>query len=98
MSNDLRANFKERHYKCLYEAIDMVPLPTKKACPKKARKETGNKAPSTPMPLLDVMGPSSVPAVEEEAGLAPGGGGVSDGIAPVEEVSDQKDTYTRFSS
>lgn len=31
MSTDLRADFKERHRKRLYEAIDVVPSPAKKA-------------------------------------------------------------------
>lgn len=48
-SNDLRVGFKERHYKRLYEAIDMVPPPTKKACPEKAREEPGREVPSTPV-------------------------------------------------
>lgn len=30
MSIDLRAGFKERHRKCLHEAIDMVPPPAKR--------------------------------------------------------------------
>lgn len=71
MSTDLRAGFKESHHKHLYEAIDMVPPPTKKACPEKAREEIEREAPTTPVPQLDVMGPSSVPAAEEEVGLAP---------------------------
>lgn len=48
-SNDLRVGFKERHYKRLYEAIDMVSPPTKKACPEKAREEPGREVPSTPV-------------------------------------------------
>ena len=34
--NDLRAGFMERHHKRLYEAIDIVPFPAKRPCPKKA--------------------------------------------------------------
>ncbi|RVW64612.1 hypothetical protein CK203_048494 [Vitis vinifera] len=41
MSTDLRVGFKERHRKHLHEAIDMVPPPTKKACPEKAREKPG---------------------------------------------------------
>lgn len=48
-SNDLRVGFKERHYKRLYEAIDMVPPPTKKACPEKAREEPWREVSSTPV-------------------------------------------------
>lgn len=48
-SNDLRVSFKERHYKRLYEAIGMVPPPTKKACPEKAREEPGREVPSMPV-------------------------------------------------
>lgn len=46
----------------------MVPPPTKKACPKKAREETEREAPTTPVPQLDVMGPSNVPAAEKKVG------------------------------
>lgn len=72
MSANLRAGFKERHHKHLYEAIDMVPPPTKKACPKKAREETEREAPTTPVPQLDVMGPSNVPVDEKKVGPALG--------------------------
>lgn len=50
MSADLRAGFKERHRKRLYEAIDMVLSPTKKACPKMAWEGTEREAPTTPAP------------------------------------------------
>ena len=43
-----------------------------------------------PMPPPDVTGPSSSPAVEKEAGLAPRR--ASDGTAPTKEVLDQKNT------
>ena len=33
--NDLRTGFLERHRKRLHEAIDIVPPPAKRACPKK---------------------------------------------------------------
>ena len=50
MSTDLRVGFKERHRKRLHEAIDMVPPPTKKACPEKAREKPGREVPPMPMP------------------------------------------------
>lgn len=34
--NDLRAMFMERYRKRLYETINIVPSPAKKACPEKA--------------------------------------------------------------
>lgn len=33
MTTDLRVDFKERHHKCLHEAIEVVALPAKRACP-----------------------------------------------------------------
>ncbi|RVW29860.1 hypothetical protein CK203_087414 [Vitis vinifera] len=47
-------------------------------------------APAILVPQPDVMGPSSVSTVEEEAG--PALEGASDGTAPTDEVPDQKDT------
>lgn len=90
MLNDLRTYFKERHRKCLHEAIDMVPPPAKRACSEGVREEPGREVPSMLVPSLDVVGPSSVPAIEEKAGLAPRR--ASGGIAIPEEVLDQKNT------
>ena len=90
MSNDLRAGFKERHHKCLHEAIDMVPPPAKRACPERAWEELGREVPPMLVPPPDAARPNSMPAVEKEAGLAPGE--AFGGAAPIEEVLDQKDT------
>lgn len=73
MSADLRADFKEIHRKCLYAAIDVVPLPAKKDCQEKTREETERETLATPMPQSNVMGLSSAPAIEEEVGPALGG-------------------------
>lgn len=48
--NDLRAEFMERHHKRLYEAIDIVSPPTKKACQERAQKESAGEAPLVTMP------------------------------------------------
>lgn len=90
MSTDRRVGFKERHRKRLHEAIDMVPPPAKRACSERAWEELGKEVPPMLVPLLDATGPSSVPSVEKEVGLALGG--ASGGAAPIEEVLDQKDT------
>lgn len=84
MSNDLRTGFKERHRKCLHEAIDMVPPPAKRACSEGVREELGREVPSMPVPLPNVVGPSSMPTTEEKAGLAPRG--ASGGVALPEKV------------
>ena len=38
--NDLRTGFLERHRKQLHEAIDIVPLPAKRACLEKAQEDS----------------------------------------------------------
>ena len=96
MSTDLRVGFKERHRKHLHEAIDMIPPPTKKACLEKAREKPGKEVPPMLVPLLDTVGPNSVPTAKKE--VSPTLGGASDGTTPVEVVLDQKDTYIRSSS
>lgn len=88
MSTDLRASFKERHCKRFYEAIDMVHSLAKKGYPNKAREKIGREALVTPMPQPDVMGLSSVPTIEEEAG--PTLRGAFDGAIPIEEVSNHR--------
>ena len=90
MSTDLRVGFKERHRKRLHEAIHMVPPPTKRACPEGAREEPRRQVLPMPMPPLDTVGPSSTLVVEKE--VDPTLGGVSGGVALVEEGLDQKDT------
>lgn len=35
----LRTEFMERHHKCLYEVIDIISPPAKRACPEKAQEE-----------------------------------------------------------
>lgn len=37
--NDLRIGFIERHCKCLYEMVDIVPPLAKRACPERAQEE-----------------------------------------------------------
>ena len=88
--NDLIAEFKERHHKCLYEAIDMVPPPAKKACLEMAQEKPTRGAPPMVVPQSNVAGPSSAPATEKEAGLTTGE--APGDAAPVERVSDEKDS------
>lgn len=66
MSNDMRTGFKERHHKCLYERIDMVPLPVRRACRREFLEEPGREVPPMPMPLSDVVGSSSMPAAKKK--------------------------------
>lgn len=63
--NDLRAGFKERHYKCHHEAIDMVSPSAKKACPERAHEEPARKVPPVAVPLPDVAGPSTAPIAKK---------------------------------
>lgn len=92
MSADLMADFKKMHRKRLHEAIDMVPSPAKRPCPKEAQEEPGRKVLPMPVPPSNTMGPSSTPVTEKEVGPTPGG--ASGGAALVDEVLDQKDTLT----
>lgn len=73
MATDLRADFKERHRKCLHEAIEVVTLLAKRACPEGVYKEPARDVPSMPVPLPDTAGPSSVPTAKKEAGRVPDG-------------------------
>lgn len=58
--NDLRVGLMERHRKRLYETINIVPLPAKKACPEKAQEDpTGGGAPPLTVPHSDAAGPSA---------------------------------------
>lgn len=90
MATDLRADFKERHHKRLNEAIEVVALLAKRACLEEVHEEPARDVPSMPMPPQDIVGPSSVPTAEKEAGR------VLDwalgGATLVEEALDQKDT------
>lgn len=86
MATDLRASFKERHRKCLHEAIEVVALPTKIACPKRVQEEPMRDV--YPMPTLpsNAVGPSRVLTAEKEIG--PAQDGALGCAAPVEEVLD----------
>ena len=88
--NDLIAEFKEKHHKRLYEAIDMVPPPAKKACLEMAQEKPTRGAPPMVVPQSNVAGPSSAPTTEKEAGLTTGE--APGDAAPVERVSDEKDS------
>lgn len=86
MTIDLRASFKDRHRKRLHEAIEVVALPTKIACPKGVQEEPMRDV--HPMPTLpsDAVGPSSVSTIEKEIG--PAQDGALGCAAPIEEVLD----------
>lgn len=95
MSNNLRVGFKERHRKCLHEAINMAPSPVKKTCPKRVQEEPAREVPPMVVPLSDVARSSSAPVVEKDTGgkeVGPATRETSGGVAPVEEASDKKDT------
>lgn len=66
MSHNLRVGFRERHHKRLYEAIDIVPPSTKRACSEGAREESERGIPSMLVPQLDVTGSSSVPTLRKK--------------------------------
>lgn len=98
--NDLRAGFKERHYKRHHEVIDMVSPPAKKACSKRAHEEPTRKVHPVAMPPPDVAGPSSAPIAEKEADgkeSGPAMGEAPGDAAPVEEVLDKNTTPTPVS-
>ena len=90
MVTDLRVGFKERYRKHFHKAIEVVAPPTKRACPDGVQEEPMRDVLSGPMPPPDATGPSSVPAVEKEINAVPNG--APGGVAPVDEVLDQKDT------
>lgn len=89
MMTDLRVGFKERHHKCLHEAIEVDASPTKRTCSKGVQGEPKKDASPEPMPSSDVTGSSSVLAVGKEA--CPTQDGAPGGPAHVEEDLDQKD-------
>lgn len=86
MSNDFRFDFKKRHRKRLYEVIDMVLPPTKRACLEGAREKPGREVPQMLVPSPDATEPNSVLAAEKEIG--PTLGGAFSGAALIEEVLD----------
>lgn len=90
MATDLRAGFKERHHKHFHKAIEVAAPPTKRACLKGVQEEPMRDVIPGPMPPSDAMGLSSMPAVEKEISTVPNG--APSGVAPVNEVLDQKDT------
>ena len=99
--NELRAGFKERHHKRLYEAIDMVPPPTKKVCPERVQEEPTRRAHPMTMPQPDVVGPSTVvmaqpdvagPSSTSVAEKEACGTEAGSDAAPAEGVSDEKDS------
>lgn len=86
MATDLRADFKERHRKCLHEAIDVVACPAKRTCPEGFQGEPMKDAFPMPMPSSDAAGFSSMSTVGKEIYLAQDG--TLGGPAPVEEDLD----------
>lgn len=97
MSNYLRVGFKERHHKCLHEAIDMTPTPTKKTCLERVQEESVREVPQVAVPLSDVLGSSSMLTVERETSGKKAGSATGEalgGAAPADEALDKKDTPT----
>ena len=90
MATDLRADFKERHRKCLHEAIEVATPPAKRACLVGVQEEPMRDVPPGPVLPLDTVGLSNVSAVEKEISVVPDG--APGGAAPIEEVLDQNDT------
>ncbi|KAL6315266.1 hypothetical protein AAG906_000348 [Vitis piasezkii] len=92
--NDLRTGFLERHRKRLYEAIDIVPSPAKRVCPKNPQEDPAAKP--------DVAGPSAAAVVRPDTGTpsnasatekARGTKGGPD-VAVSEEAPDEKSSPT----
>ena len=90
MATDLRADFKERHRKCLHEAIEVAVPPAKRACLVGVHEEPMRDVPPGLVLPLDTVGLSNIPTVEKEISMVPDG--APGGAAPVEEVLDQNDT------
>ena len=64
---DLKTGFLERHRERLYEAIDIVPPPTKKVCSERAQEDLAEGAPPSTMPQQDKVGPSAAVATQPDA-------------------------------
>lgn len=90
MATDLRAGFKERHCKHFHKAIEVAAPPTKRACLEGVQEEPMRNVLPGPMPPSDATGPSSVLAVKKEISTVLNG--APGGVAPIDEVLDQKDT------
>ena len=70
MATGLRANFKERHRKCLHEAITIDTPPAKRTCLKGVQEEPMRDASSVLVPSQDTTNSINMPAVEKETGPA----------------------------
>ena len=87
MTIDLRPDFKERHCKCLHEAITVDTPPAKRTCPEGVQEEPMRDASPAPVPPSDAVRSSHVSPAKKEIGLAQDGG-----ATPFEERLDKKDT------
>lgn len=56
MASRLKVGFKERHRKCLSEALPTTPLPAKKSHPKAPREELALEAPIVEVPHTNAVG------------------------------------------
>ena len=90
MATGLRASFKERHRKCLHEAITIDSPPAKRTYLKGVQEEPMRDASSVLVPSPDTTNSINMPATEKETG--PALDGAPGGVAPVEEGLDKKDT------
>ena len=90
MAIDLRVGFKERHYKCLHEAIAVDTPPAKRTYLEGVQEEPMRYASPTLVPPPDATRSSNVPTAEKKTG--PTHEGAPGGVAPVEEGLDQNDT------
>ena len=90
MATDLRADFKERHRKCLHEAIEVAVPPAKRAYLVGVQEEPMRDVPPGLVLPLDTVGLNNIPIVEKEISVVPDE--APGGAAPVEEVLDQNDT------
>lgn len=89
MTTDLRAGFKERHRKRLYETIDVIAPSPKRTRLEEVREEPMRGTSMMPVPSPDVAGSSNVSAAEKET--YPTQDRALGGLAPVKKDLDQKD-------
>lgn len=66
MATDLRADFKERHHKCLHEAIEVVACLAKRTRPEGVQEEPMKDVFPMPVPPPDAVGSSRVSTAGKE--------------------------------
>lgn len=93
MVANLRASFRDRQHKRLFEPIEVVAPPTKRSYPEEVHEEPIIDALPIPVPHPNAAGSSSVSIAASPVRMetCPAQDGALDGLALVEEDLDQKD-------